>query len=208
MSLNHIEKERISLNSWLKGKEFWKELKIMNYAEEHHSGVRKDGVTPEFYHQIWIASTIRTFGLPDDMLRRCIALAFLHDTPEDNDIGFEELDHKFGPEIASDAKLLTKKHRGYVLPKETYFLGLISTPQSAIVKGVDRWHNLSTMLGVFSMEKMQRYIDETEEYHLPMLKTARKLYPEYEATFELIKRAIKLQITTIKYIIQREQSWQ
>lgn len=203
--LTHIDKERISLNSWLKGKCFWKELKIMDYAEQHHSGLRKDGKTPEFYHQIWIASTIRTFNLPDEMLARCIGLAFLHDTPEDNDIGFEELEHKYGPETAADAKLLTKKHRGYVLPKETYFLGLVSTPQSSIVKGVDRWHNLSTMLGVFTIEKMQKYIDETEEYHLPMLKTARKRFPEYEATFELIKRAIKLQIATIKYIIEKDK---
>lgn len=200
-TLSNIQKVRIALYYWMIGKGFNTAAEVMNVAEKMHSGLRKDGVTPEFHHQISIANFIRTLNLPDHMMELCLCIAFLHDTAEDKDVGFEEIEHKYGVEIADGVKRLTKKHRGVVIPKETYFSELSKTVQSAIVKGVDRLNNLSTMVGVFTKEKQQKYIDETIEWHLPMLKEARKKFPQYEMAFENIKQHIKLNITLVQQML-------
>lgn len=204
--LDNIEKTRISLYHWMLGKSFYMAAEAMNYAENTHIGFRKDGVTPAFAHQIWIANRIRTFNLTDEMMQTCLILAFLHDTAEDYNVGFEEFSVKYGVIIADGVKRLTKKYRNIVIPKETYFNDLSLMAASAIVKGVDRLHNLSTMVGVFKAEKQKDYIAETLLWHLPMLKKARKNFPMYWQTFESIKQAIIDKIEMIKMILILEQS--
>jgi (p)ppGpp synthase/HD superfamily hydrolase len=50
-----------------------------------------------------------------------------------------------------------------------YYRKIKDNRYTSIVKGADRLHNLMTMVGVFSNEKMQSYIDETKEYIIPIL---------------------------------------
>ena len=202
MTLNHIEKTRIALYHWMLGKGFYTAAEAMDYAEHHHTGFRKDGKTPAFAHQIWIANRIRTFPLSDELMELCLILAFLHDTAEDYDVGFEEFHAKYGEKIAEGVRHLTKKHRGVVIPKDTYFLELSLDLAAAIVKGVDRLHNLSTMIGVFAVTKMHDYIVETKTYHLVMLKKARKNFPAYWQTFEAIKQAIEDKIEMVELLIK------
>lgn len=204
--LTSIQKTRIALYYFLLGKGWSKEAEIMDWAENIHSGVRKDGVTPEFAHQIWIANYLRTLPLNDDMMRLCIAIAFLHDTAEDFNYNPAEFSVYWGGEIAEGAKRLTKKWRGVTMPEDTYFFGIGETAQSALVKGVDRLHNLSTMVGVFKLEKMVAYIEETKQYHLPMLKAARKRFPQYEAAFENIKQSLLSRIELISAFIEVQKN--
>jgi (p)ppGpp synthase/HD superfamily hydrolase len=202
--LSNIEKTRIALYHWMLGKGFFIASEAMAYAENTHVGFRKDGVTPAFAHQIWIANRIRTFNLPDDVMELCLILAFLHDTAEDYDVGFEEFNAKYGAVVADGVRRLTKKHRGMVIPKETYFSDLALMAAAAIVKGVDRLHNLSTMIGVFNPAKQMDYIAETMLFHLPMLKKARKSFPMYWQAFESIKQAINDKMEMVNMILKLE----
>ena len=204
--ITDTEKTRIALYHWMLGKEYFIAAEAMAYAERTHVGFRKDGVTPAFAHQIWIANRIRTFNLPNEIMETCLILAFLHDTAEDYDVGFEEFTAKYGSIISDGVRRLTKKHRGIVIPKETYFNDLSLMASAAIVKGVDRLHNLSTMVGVFKVEKQMAYIAETMLFHLPMLKIARKNFPMYWQAFESIKQAIIDKIEMVQIILKLETS--
>jgi (p)ppGpp synthase/HD superfamily hydrolase len=199
--MNTHEKAKISLRYFLIGKGWFKAVEILNYAEKQHDGFRKDGVTPEFAHQIWIANYVRTLPLPDDIMCLAISLALLHDTAEDKDYGFHEFSI-WGDDIVRGVKLLTKKHRGTTVAKDTYFSELATMAAAVLVKGIDRLHNLSTMPGVFKREKQYLYITETKDHHLPMLKQGKRNFPQYEAAFENIKQSLLSRIELISLILE------
>jgi guanosine-3',5'-bis(diphosphate) 3'-pyrophosphohydrolase len=206
-NLTNIEKVRIALRYFLIGKGFTQALKAFDYAERLHTGLRKDGVTPSFHHQISIANYLTTLPLDNTALETAIILAFLHDTPEDKGVSYEEIQTKFGDDIAHGSILLAKKYRGNDIPKEKYFGDLALHAMPALVKGADRMNNLSTMHGVFKIEKQQSYVDETIAYHLPMLKTARRNFPEYHMAFENVKIGILAWVnSTQNYLNAMKQS--
>ena len=55
-----FDKVYVALRYWLHGKSYYKALNAMSFATLYHTGVRKDNITPEFHHQISIASYLRT----------------------------------------------------------------------------------------------------------------------------------------------------
>jgi (p)ppGpp synthase/HD superfamily hydrolase len=183
-------RHRIALYYWLLGAKFFRAARAMSWAEGFHNGKRKDGVLPEFSHQVWIANFLRTLPLPAPLMEDCLVAAFLHDVCEDKDVGFGEIASLFGVDAGDHVERLSKKHRGVVVPAEVYFARLAESVVSALVKGVDRAHNLGSMTGVFSLEKQKAYIEETRACHLPMLKIARRRFPEHEAAFENIKQIL------------------
>ena len=75
-------------------------------ARRHKHGVRKDGRTPYVAHVFRVAMTVRdVFGCDDPT---AIATALLHDTIEDTETDFEDLEEHFGREIAESVGSLTK----------------------------------------------------------------------------------------------------
>jgi hypothetical protein len=47
----NYEKMKIALRAFLQGRKYYKALRAMDFAENLHTGVRKDGA-PEFSHQV------------------------------------------------------------------------------------------------------------------------------------------------------------
>lgn len=193
----NYEKMRIALRYRLQGKGYVKALEAMSLAEKFHTGTRKDG-NPEFSHQISMVSYAMT--LTDGVLfeENLICVLFLHDTPEDYDLSFEEMKEKFGVEVAQGAMGMAKVFRGEKLPNDVYYNNLRKNVITALAKGVDRVHNLMTMLGGFSPQKRESYIKETEEFTIPMLKVARRDFPAQENIFENIKFVMTNQIRLYK----------
>ena len=62
--------------------------------------------------------------------------------------------------------------------KTRYYNLLLESREAAITKLIDRCHNVSSMAGTFSVEKLRAYIDETRQYVLPLLRKIKRLYPE------------------------------
>jgi (p)ppGpp synthase/HD superfamily hydrolase len=195
--LDRVQRNTIAVRHTLIGKGWFTALEAMELGASLHKGKRKDGKTPEFFHQIEIAGFLLTIA---DMLlypEDTIAVSFLHDAPEDYDIGFEELESKFNGRIARATKLITKTHRGKKVLPEVYFSEMVDDAISSVVKGVDRIHNQGSMLGVFPRAKQDLYVDETTNLILPMLKNARKKHFRQYNAYMNIMFVLKGQLSMI-----------
>lgn len=110
---------------------------------------------------------------------------------------FSDIANRFGNEVAKIVDNVSKVKEGYKVNEEKYFQNIEKCPLSVITKAADRIHNIQSMVGAFSIEKQKSYLEETEKYHLPMLKNARKLFPEYEVCFENLKQNLQSRIFII-----------
>jgi (p)ppGpp synthase/HD superfamily hydrolase len=196
-------KLQISLRYWLLGiaqenPEYYKCIEAMEFASKFHSGKRKDGVTPEFTHQLTIAHYIRTIKNSLMFPADTITTVFLHDVPEDYDVAIPEIQNLFGERVAHSTWLLTKFHKGVKKTDEVYFGDMAKDPIASIGKGGDRMHNLQSMVGVFTIPKQKDYVKEAEDKIKPMMKEARRLFPQQELAYENTKLIINSQIELIK----------
>lgn len=189
-----LAKRRTALRYWLLGARHFKAVEAMEYAEEYHSGTRKDGVSPEFSHQVSIVSFLRAFDAqlmyPDDTY----ATGFLHDVREDYDVPDAEIRTRFGTRTADATDALTKVFRGVTREPSAVFTAIAHDPVASVVKGADRINNQRTMLGVFTPDKVRRYISETSTMFFPMLKTARRVFPAQDGVYELEKLMLSTQV--------------
>jgi (p)ppGpp synthase/HD superfamily hydrolase len=201
-----LKKQRIALRNYLHGRGFNGALRALNMAEKYHfkrtdTGevlqFRKDLETPEFHHQVRIALTVTTFCDLID-LEGTIITGLLHDTSEDYGVSREELTKQFGHDISNSIWLTTKKFRGEVKNKDEFFRDLREDFRASIVKGVDRYENFQSMIGVFNLPKQNSYISEGEDYFLPMLDDADSNFPEQHASYMSIRHRLKDQIAIIK----------
>jgi (p)ppGpp synthase/HD superfamily hydrolase len=189
--MNQFEKLKITLRYFLLGREYYMAADALEYAAQYHTGFRKDGVTPEFQHQIEIAHYVRTL-LPSLMFPEdTIAAVLLHDVPEDYGVPHAEISNRFGPKVGRAVFLMDKN-------SNANFAAIGEDPIASIAKGGDRSHNLQSMQGVFTREKQLKYIAEARNDFLPMLKTARRLFPKQEAAYENIKHMLNSQLELLE----------
>jgi hypothetical protein len=62
------------------------------------------------------------------------------------------------------------------------------------------------MLNVFSLTKQKYYIEETETLILPMLKQARRRFPDQEPAYQNIKLILNSQIELIRAVQRAPKS--
>ena len=198
--MSKYQKREISLRYWLQGAGYFAALEAMEFAKKFHTGFRKDGVTPEFDHQICIGHYVRSLisGLqfPEDTM----STVFLHDVREDYHVSFEEIVSRFGIDVANAVDAMTKEFRGVKKPINLVFEQIANDPRASVAKGADRIHNFGSMIGVFKLSKQKEYIQEGKEYFLPMLKTARRRFVRQETIYENIKTMLTSQISLIESI--------
>jgi (p)ppGpp synthase/HD superfamily hydrolase len=188
-------KTKVALRYWLQGKEYFSAIRALDFARSYHQGMRKDGVTPEFAHQVSIASHVRTF---DGLLlfpEETIITALLHDVREDYEVSDEEIRSLFGEKVASSVDALTKEFRGKKRPSIEVFAAIGNDPIASVVKLADRIHNQDSMVGVFGVAKMLEYVQETNEYFWPMLKRARRVWCEQEPIYEALGLVLDTQVS-------------
>ena len=205
--MDRFTKQLIYMRGYLQGCKYHAASEALDMAQNIHVGVRKDGITPEFAHQIAMAcyaiTILPLLTYPEETL----SAIFLHDAIEDYNITRDEIKSRFG-EIVHDAVFyLTKlyicesdnKIRNKIKP-EHYFRGVGHNEIASIVKGIDRMHNQQTMVGVFSHEGQIHYIEESETYILPMLKVARKKFPYQTMAYLNVKTVLESQIEMLRVI--------
>lgn len=195
-------KSLLAMRYYLHGSQYFMALRALEYSREIHCNTRKNG-DPEFSHQVFIGNYIRTL-LPNLLHKEeTITAAFLHDTCEDYNIGFDEIEAQFGQTVAKSVRLLTKKFRGYSIPYDVYFRDISEDPIASVVKGADRCHNVMTMHSAkWTKEKQYSYLEEVDHWFLPMLKTARRKFPQQEAIYENIKLFLKVQAAQIRLMLE------
>jgi hypothetical protein len=201
---------RSSLRGWLQGSGYYNAVWSMDECLKLHTGFRKDGKTPEFYHQVFQASLARTlvdrFMFPEEVF----CTIFWHDGPEDHTKTAKEFD-KMRSRINVTCGL--RVHNAVVLmtdcysdrtPKgdEFYFASMADDPIASLAKGLDRIHNHQSMGKVFSPAKQMKSIEQTRRYILPMLKKARKNFPRQEPAYQNIKHILLTQMDLISAMHQ------
>ena len=130
--------------------------------------------------------------------KETMILSFLHDVQEDYDVSSEEIERLFGTMVADANYKMTKVFREEKKNEELYFSQLSQCPIASIAKGIDRLHNQSTMDGVFKISKQKEYIIESEKHILPMMKNARRNFPQQELAYENIKLFLRQQVSLFK----------
>lgn len=205
--MNTVEYSKllVSIRYWLIGKaendsRYYLTLDALEYAKTIHTGKRKDGVTEEFYHQLNIVSFLRTLVCYFDEPHIVLAVAILHDTIEDYPHTSSYVQEHM-PTVMPYLTRINKVPNGVKLTNDEYYRNMVGCIITVSNKCVDRLHNLSTMIGVFSEEKIQSYITEVHDHFLPMLKDTKRIQPRHEALCELLKSQLLLQVNTIKCCI-------
>lgn len=137
----------------------------------HGSQVRASG-DPYFSHPLEVASLLVDLHLD------CYSIitALLHDTVEDTLVTLEDIEAKFGPEIANLVRGVTKisllEEQSEKTRQAENFQRLVLAMSTDIrvllVKLADRLHNMRTLHFIPSAEKRRRIARETMDIYVPL----------------------------------------
>lgn len=200
--IEQYNKLTIAARYYLQGKGYYQALDAMEFGRKLHTGFRKDGVTPEFMHQIQILHWVRTLEPSMMYPEETYVAILLHDTPEDKfEVTHAMIRDRFSPRAAQAIFLLDKNGKREI----DYFHGLSQDPIGSVAKLGDRIHNFSTMVGVFTIEKQLKYVDEVEKYFMPMIKQARRTFPQQEPIYENGKHVLNIMLDMFDAIQQEPQ---
>ncbi len=130
-------------------------------AAQHHAGqLRKTG-EPYIWHPLRTAMEVSRYGRIVDWAS--IQASLLHDTVEDTDYTYTELQQEF-PEAADLVLALTKIKDNRVLTYRKLFTFVLQDIRVLLVKIADRLDNLES-LSVFRREKQLRIAKESAEMY-------------------------------------------
>lgn len=218
----YYQKRLMVLRTTLISLKWHRALRCLEYALRYHTGTRKDKKTPEFLHQVeqaLFALTLRTLLLyPEETI--CVII--LHDTLEDYynkgvrlsnirevatipNYTFAlniEHDSHMADLVVTGVELLTNNVDGAEKPKNIYYPQMGFHVIAAVAKACDRMNNQSTMAFVFTDEKMRAKIDETMDYVFPMLKFARREFPQQEDAYQILKTVLEQQVRLLEHVIK------
>lgn len=201
------ERRLSALRGHLRAKDMHMALAALEYARQHHNGVRKDGVSPEFAHQVDMA--FHVIDLPGIIHREeTIAAIFLHDTIEDyGEHHGKIIEDRFGSLVHSAVMSVTKKIPVFVdgvkihvieRDEDVLFAEMAHHVIGSIVKPVDRSHNQKTMGGVFTQAKQISYVDFTDERIIPMMHKARHIFTRQYRAYMLLQDKLESQAVLVR----------
>ena len=151
-------------------------VQALSFARKMHSGQYRKSGEEYIIHPLTMACHAISLGMDDDTL---ISTILLHDVCEDCGVSPQELpvsqEVRYGVELMTFTVLEGETKDA---AKRRYYDRLGENKTAAVTKLIDRCHNVSTMAGTFSKEKMKAYIEETREYVLPLLCRTLERYPD------------------------------
>jgi guanosine-3',5'-bis(diphosphate) 3'-pyrophosphohydrolase len=160
-------------------------LEAVSFAARAHRGqLRKDGQTPYASHVFRVCLIARdVFGVTDPQV---LAAAVLHDTIEDTTTDFDDVEEKFGRDVAAWAAALSKdKRRPHEEREDAYCRELARAPwQVQVCKLADVFDNLLDM-GYLPPQKRPDALRKKRRY-LDALRS--DLKPEAASAWEITSR--------------------
>lgn len=193
-----MHKELVFLKGYAKGKKYFSLMEAVNTAVMLHDGQFRKSGEQYVEHPMRVASSLVSLGIDDEAT---LIIAMLHDVLEDCDVTEIDLEHKFNvdKEQIEDLKALSKC-KG--VNTDVYYKGVRDRGiRTILCKISDRCHNVSSMAGAFSIEKMKSYVKETEDYVLPLCKYAKTHYPQYSDPIFAMRYFIESINKTVKALI-------
>ena len=179
--------------------------RALNYMREHHEGqFRKPGRhsddrIPYIYHPLMMACHAYALGVRDDVI---LASILLHDVVEDTEVKLEEL--PFSDDVKKTVGLVSLKveeGEEKAEAKKRYYDSIKKDKRACVVKVIDRCNNVSTMAQSFTREKLIEYVNETEEFVMPVIEALKDNYLEYAEMSFIVKYHIISVIETVKNMI-------
>ena len=148
-----------------------KVIEAYEFAEEAHADQKRSSGEPYSIHPLAVAKILTDLGMDVNT----IISGLLHDTIEDTGVTREELEKKFGSEVAEMVDGVTKLSRLSYKTKEEQqvenlrkmFLAMAKDIRVIIIKLSDRLHNLRTLEYV-DEEKQREKAYETLEIYAPL----------------------------------------
>jgi GTP diphosphokinase / guanosine-3',5'-bis(diphosphate) 3'-diphosphatase len=137
-----------------------------------HAGQKRKSGEDYIQHSLGTALNLAKIGMGS----KTIAAGLLHDVPEDTEMTNQEIEKKFGPEIAELVDGVTKlgkiKLRGtkeevYLENLRKMFLAMAKDIRVVLIKLADRLHNMETLTSL-PEEKQERIARETLEVFAPI----------------------------------------
>ena len=199
-SVFNPEKMYTYLRGYAAGLGMKETMKALTFAREKHSGQFRKSGEPYIIHPLMMACNAVSMGIREDSV---IATILLHDVCEDCGVGFKEL--PVGDRVRRGVELMTfRVMEGETkdIAKNRYYNLLLESREATITKLIDRCHNVSSMAGTFSVEKLKAYIEETRHYVLPLLRKAKNVYPEDADIFFMLKYHIVSVVDSIDATMQ------
>jgi len=140
-------------------------------ADRAHDGVKRRSGEPYITHPVEVTGLLADMRLDVDAL--CAGL--LHDTVEDTELTFDDVEDQFGPAVRriveGETKISKLAVRVYADEQSEnlrqMLLSMVSDVRIILVKLADRLHNMRT-LGAMPPHKQQRIAKETMEIFAPL----------------------------------------
>lgn len=151
-------------------------LCALAFARKEHQGQLRKSGEPYIVHPLTMACDALSLGIKDDNI---IATILLHDVCEDCGVSVAEL--PVNDVVKQGVRLMTfdiMEGETKEIAKRRYYNMMLQSKEAVFTKLIDRCHNVSSMAGTFTTEKLKSYIAETREYVLPLLRRVKYEYPE------------------------------
>lgn len=194
------EKMYTYLRGYASGAGMKETLKALAFAREKHSGQFRKSGEPYIVHPLMMACNAVSMGIRDDAT---VATILLHDVCEDCGVGLQEL--PVNDTVRHAVDLMTfrvMEGETKEIAKNRYYNMLLESREASLTKLIDRCHNVSSMAGTFSVEKLKAYIEETRHYVLPLLRKVKNQYPEESDILFVLKYHIVSVVDSIDATIQ------
>lgn len=140
------------------------------FAKKAHSGQRRKSKEPYITHPIAVARIAAVeFKVDVNVVIGC----FLHDVVEDTDVTLEDIRRRFGDDVASLVRVVTKPKRDkYEMSKQLdNFKQMLNAMRDDIrgilIKLADRLHNMRT-LSSMRADKQMKIAGETDYFYAPL----------------------------------------
>ncbi len=167
----NIISELDNLTSYLKNKEKAKVISALKISENAHSNQLRKSGDPFIIHPFEVAKILTSIKLDSDS----IAAGLLHDTLEDTELTFQDIENKFGSQISQLVEGLTKINKFSLLAKdqkygENYKKLILATTKDLrviLIKLADRLHNMRTLKHI-NNKKQKDIAMETLEVYAPL----------------------------------------
>lgn len=141
------------------------------YAQKHHEGQLRKSGEPFFIHPVAVSIIVADLEIDSDTIVACL----LHDTIEDTEATFEDIENEFGLSVAQLVDGVTKLTKMHYETKQEIqvenlrkmFLAMAKDIRVIIIKLVDRLHNMRTLKYQSDLKKHEKAF-ETLEIYVPI----------------------------------------
>ncbi len=168
-----IEPLLIAASSYLPHLDKTRLVQAFEFAKNAHEGqTRKDGA-PYITHPLSAALILTELRVDEDTLIACL----LHDVPEDTSITLEDIEAKFGKNVAFLVAGITKLSKVHyrndmqnrqIESLKKLFIHTAQDLRIILIKLADRLHNMQTLSSIPKPEKRERIAKETLEIFVPI----------------------------------------